>query len=227
MRKMVLSMIIIIVFSGCKEKKTSELPKVGGDNLQMSQKQINEQLRVQQNEQILKEKKEKYWDMLSVNRKNGDLQGLWYITGDDFKKVNSFLGENLNYSDGYCMKVAGDLKTANLYFAVTEKIFSVMIEQIDETKYSMIYNNKKRVFQIVKLGSKSKPDYSSLTFFYEDEYKYNPKRDASQLSNGGNYYDFCVFDTQYDCDVNGCLKRIKDMDSITNAEQEDQPLGVE
>ena len=148
------------------------------------------------------------------------------MASDDIKKMSEFLDEKIKYSDGYCIAVSDDMRSAKIYFAVTEKVFDVKIEKLRDIKYSMSRNDRKRVFEVVNVQNDNDRNATFLEWFFEDNNKYNLKKGSYQNYDGINFYDICVSSTQYDCSVEGCIKRIGAMDKISDAEAEG-PLGVE
>jgi hypothetical protein len=209
--KRVLIFFSIIIFAGCMRNLIS----VNKNELFSAQKTDKE---------ILAEKKSEFKDMLSISRSSGDIRGIWYMENADIKQMSSFLNYDIKPTTGYCIEVAGDSKSAKIFFTVTDKIFDVRIEKITDTKYAMLNGKKRRAFEVINLSHFLHKDSKYLIWFFEDSYKFNNKKGSEQLQNGSNYFDSCTENTDYDCTVQGCLKRIKAMDDIADAESEG-PLG--
>jgi len=209
--KRVLIFFSIIIFAGCMRNLIS----VNKNELFSAQKTDKE---------ILAEKKSEFKDMLSISRSSGDIRGIWYMKNADIKQMSIFLNFEIKPTTGYCIEVAGDSKSAKIFFTVTDKIFDVRIEKITDTKYSMLNDKKRRAFEVINLSHIINKSSKKLIWFFDDSQKYNTAEGSEQLKNGSNYFDSCTENTDYDCTVQGCLKRIKAMDDIADAESEG-PLG--
>jgi len=148
------------------------------------------------------------------------------MEGNDIKNMKVFLNIDIKPSMGYCIKVSDDQKSAEIFFAVTEKIYSVRIEKLSDTKYVMIYGEKKRYFDLIKIENKISSNKFSLIIFFEDSHKFNSSVKSPQLRDGSNYFDYCTGSLREDCTVEGCIRDIKGQDDIGKAEAEGS-LGIE
>ena len=209
--KRVLIFFSIIIFAGCMRNLIS----VNKNELFSAQKTDKE---------ILAEKKSAFKDMLSISRSSGDIRGIWYMENADIKQMSSFLNYDIKPTTGYCIEVAGDSKSAKIFFTVTNRVFNVKIEKISDTKYAMLNGKKRRAFEVVNLSDIIDKSSKRLIWFFDDSQKYNTAEGSEQLQNGSNYFDCCTENIDDDCTVQGCLKRIKAMDDIADAESEG-PLG--
>jgi len=203
---------MILIYTDCKIPAFAEYKK------ELQNQNKTEQMSIE-------EKKIQFKERLSIYRKSGDIRGIWYMDFDDKKIMRNFLNENFKYSSGYCIQVSDDQKNAKIYFAITDKVFNVKIEKISDTKYAMIYGDKKRIFEVLNLSHILYKDAKDLIWFFEDSRKFNPKKGSEQLHNGSNYFDFCTNKGKYECNVQGCLKIIKEIDEI-NEEESKHSHGV-
>lgn len=219
-------LFIMIVFISC-DKSDTETKRSDKTNIKSKEERLLEkQERDKARQQIFAERKEKYKDMLSENRDSGDVRGIWIINGNDIKNIKNFLNIEIKHSMYYCIQVSDDMQTGKIYFTVTDKVFDIKIEKISETKCKMIYNNKERKFDVVKLKGIRDPTRWYLEFFYDDFHKYNPSSTV-QSYDGTSFYDICTSGiNDCECTVEGCLQYIKQLDEISKAESEGS-LGIE
>ncbi|HRR50016.1 MAG TPA: hypothetical protein P5293_08725 [Bacteroidales bacterium] len=219
-------LFIMIVFISCGKSDT-ETKRSDKTNIKSEEERLLEQQeRDKARQQMFAERKEKYKDMLAENRDSGDVRGIWIINGDDIKNIINFLNIEIKPSMHYCIQVSDDMQTGKIYFTVIDKVFDIKIEKISETKYKMIYNNKERKFDVVKLKGSRDPTEWYLEIFYDDFHKYNPSL-TLQSSDGISFYEICTSGiNDWECSVEGCLQYIKQMDEISKAES-DGPLGIE
>ena len=207
MRRILLIFLLILIYTKCK------IPAFTEDKKELQNQNKTDQM-------IIDEKKIQFKEMLSGNRESGDIRGIWYMEFDDKKIMSNFLNENFKYSSGYCIQVSDDQKNAKIYFAITDKVFSVKIEKISDTKYAMIYGEKKRIFEVVNLPHFLNKDTKKLRWFFEDSRKFDPDKKSLQLDNGFNYFDYCTRKAKYECNVQGCLKDIKVRDNFNEKESQ-------
>ncbi len=244
MKRIILNifLIMMVVFSmilGCKqesskklkpglqvksEKKTEEVKK---EKSSVSVKQEEEKMVfLTKEEQIknLKEKNKKYGSMLSKNRESGDIRGIWHMESPE-PHTRKFFGLEVKPTTGYCIYIYDDMKQGDVYFNKVNKVFHVKIEKKSKTKYAMIYKGREKLFQVVNLAYDGK-GAKELIWFFDDEHKYNPEEGREQFKSGRSFYDTCTQRVEYDCSIKGCMKRVKDMDEIADAESEG-PTGPE
>jgi len=212
MRRILFIFLVILLYTKCK------IPAFTEDKKELQNQNKTDQM-------IIDEKKIQFKEMLSGNRESGDIRGIWYMEFDDKKIMSNFLNENFKYSSGYCIQVSDDQKDAKIYFAITDKVFSVKIEKISDTKYTMIYGEKKRIFEVVNLPHFLNKDTKKLRWFFEDSRKFDPDKKSMQLDNGFNYFDYCTRKAKYECNVQGCLKIINEIDNL-NEEESKHSHGV-
>ena len=214
-------MITTLIIS-CENKETVNTPKnsiePGGKSQEVrkskEERRLEREERERERQQLIAEKQVKFKNMLSMYRESGDIRGIWYITGDDLKNMKRFLNNNVDYATGYCIEISEDMNNGKIFFLSNKIVFDVKIEKISETKYSMLYKNKKRIFELVKLKNRISSNPYSFYFFFEDSHKYVEGKGTSQFWDGSNFYDMCANGAEYECSVEGCLERIKAMDEI-------------
>lgn len=225
MKSIGLIIIFLIILSGCEKQDVIEQKKVRPVVKSKEERLLEKQQRDKLFNQMIAERKEKYKDMLSINRESGDIRGIWYMKGTDIKNMKGFLNSDIKHSSGYCIEVLNDQKNAKIYFAVINKVFNVQIEKLSETKYAMIYGDKKRLFEVLNLSHALYKNSKDMVWFFEDSHKYNPKKGSEQYKDGTNFFDYCTSGiNEYDCTVEGCLKDIKERDGFSAGGAEG-PLG--
>lgn len=226
MIKRIFVFLIMLSFISC-DKSDTETGKTGRTNTKSKEERLLEkQEREKAWKQMFDERKEKYKGMLSEHRESGDVRGVWIIQGNDIKNIKSFLNTEIKHSMYYCIQISDNIQTGKIYFTVTDKVFDIKIEKISETKYKMIYENRERVFDIVKVKRIGKPGEWSMQFFYDDFHKFDPMAKVHTY-DGTNFYDICTSGiNECECTVEGCLQYIKQLDDISKAESEG-PLGIE
>ncbi len=220
MKKVIIYIIIFLFLISCKNSEEIEHEKRKAEALKEYDRIMQKRADQKKEKELLKEKISKFSSMLSVNRKKGDISGIWYMDSNDIFLMAKFLDKKIKYSDGYCIEISEDLKSANIYFAVTDEVFKVKVEKISETRYALVKEKKKRFFDIINLIADNS-EQSYLEWFFEDNKKYESKKGSTQVSNGNNFFDICTSSNQYECSVKGVLERIKDMDNIGSV---DDPL---
>jgi len=216
MKQITYILIITAVLIACENKDyvNAQTNNIEPVRKSKEERRLEREERERARQKLIAEKQVKFKDMLSINRESGDIRGIWYITDDDLKNMKRFLNNNVDYATGYCIEISEDMKKGKIYFLSNKMVFDVKIEKISETKYSMLYKNKKRIFELVKLKNRISSNPFSLYFYFEDSHKYNEHEDARQLRDGSNFYDMCANASEYECSVDGCLDRIKTMDEI-------------
>jgi hypothetical protein len=216
MRQIIYILIITAVFIACENKNSVNVQSNNIEPVRKSkeERRLEREERERARQQLIAEKKEKYKDMTSVNRESGDIRGIWYITNDELKNMKRFLNNNVDYATGYCIEISEDMKKGKIYFLSNKIGFDVKIEKISETKYSMTYMNKNRLFEVVNLSHPLYKNSKDLIWFFEDSHKFNPNEGSDQFHDGMNFYDFCSRISEHECSVGGCLDRVKTMDEI-------------
>lgn len=205
--------MIAVVFIACENK---EIVNAQTNNIEpvmksKEERRLEREGREKIFQQLIKDRREKFKDMLSENRVSGDIRGIWYMDGDDIKNMEKFLNSDIKDSDGYCIEISNNMEVGKIYFTDNEKIYNVKIKKLTETKYAMVYQDKKRTFDIIKFTRLTDKHKYSMLFFFEDFHKYNPDKGSGQHSDGSNFYDYCTSGiNDYECSVSGCLGDIKE-----------------
>ena len=149
--KILLIFLFFNIFVSCEQNESSQVRNVKSKTKE--ERLLEKQERDKARQQMFAERKVKYKNMLSENRESGDIRGIWYMEGADIKNMRNFLNADIKYSDGYCIQVSDDMKNGKVFFLYTDKVFDIKFEKVADTKYVMIYMNKKRMLgAIITIG---------------------------------------------------------------------------